>query len=375
MSDVLPNCPTPMRRQFPVLRFVETSGLALSPASIAIAIFTSVLLGLAGWGLDQVFGSITSNQKSSFHVHSTPPAIVIGLVFDPTRIVQPIIPWANVVHPAVFAVTTERGPYWRVIGLIRSVLAFVVWSLIGVILCRRSAYIFAGNDEYQVLQAVNFGVRSWKASLLAPVIPILAVLMIGLAIALIGLLGRFPVLGSAWLAVCSPVITILSLLAATLLLVTSVGWPLMVAAVATDDCDSFGALSRAYSGLTSKPWQVVGYLLISAIVGTILMLTTTLVVETAVWFATTFAALGSGEAVARSSLLGPLRAIVHEIEMGIGISFFWSTACVTYLFLRLEVDGVPFESIVDEHAASANRDPLPVVGIPATDSKPEPPTS
>ena len=90
----------------------------------------------------------------------------------------------------------------------------------------------------------------------APLIPLAAAVLVGLMIAMFGLLGRLPFLGGPWLFVASPILAILGFAIAFLLLATAIGWPFMVAAVSTDDCDSFGGLSRAYSGLTGRPWQV-----------------------------------------------------------------------------------------------------------------------
>ena len=158
---------------------------------------------------------------------------------------------------------------------------------------------------------------------------------------------------------------------AFLMLTTAFGWPLMVAAVSTDDCDSFGALSRAYSCLTGRPWHLMSYASIGTLVGVVLMSVVHLIAETTIWCAMSGMALGMGEELAYGSLRGTLPPVVRELVTGVGISFFWSASVVIYFLLRLDVDGVPLDRIAADDDARPVRDPLPVVGIPATDARTE----
>jgi hypothetical protein len=350
------------RNQFPVLRILEAAGVALSPGSIALATVTAVLLGFSGWIVDRIF-----------HVDpakSWPPLVisVFGLEFSANEVI--ISPWTSVAQPAVLAVTSGAGISGRLNGLLRFGLALGAWSLVGVILCRRSAFLFVCNDQSTVARAVKYGLRRWGDSIRSPLIPLAAALLIGIIISGVGLLGRLPYWGSAWLFLISPIVAVLGVVMAFLLLATMLAWPLMVAAVAIDDCESFGGLSRAYSILTSRPWQTTGYIIFGLLVGLILMAVTMAVGETTIWCGVSATAFGSGGEQVRKSLVSPLTTLVHEIVTGIGISFFWSAATVIYLLLRQDVDGVPLDRIALDDDDRPVRDPLPVVGIPATDAKP-----
>ena len=253
--------------------------------------------------------------------------------------------------------------------MLRFALALCLWSLVGSILCRRSAMLFVGNDESTVRRGIDYGLRRWRASASGPLIPLASALLIGLMIAAIGLVGRLPGLGFIVFWIALPVVIIMGFTMAFLLLATAFGWPLMMAAVSTDDCDGFGALSRAYSGLSGRPWHAMGYASIGTLVGVVLMAVVHLIAETTIWCAMSGTALGSGEEWAYESIQVILTPVVHALVSGVGISFFWSTAVVIYLLLRLDVDGVPLDRIAVDDDARPVRDPLPVVGIPATDAR------
>ena len=189
-----------------------------------------------------------------------------------------------------------------------------------------------------------------------------------IAIVLWGIPGRIPFLGEYWLFATSPLVLIGGIATAILLLATAAGWPLMVAAAATDDSDSFGCLSRAFSGISSRLWYLMGLALFAIVVGVVFMTLMTLIGDLAIWCTLSLAGIGAGEAHVQNSLYSPVVRMTYQIVQGIGISYFWTAATILYLILRNEIDGFPIEQIVSDEPPAA-RDPLPVVGIPATDSQ------
>ena len=363
MTDDIAGERVPLRNQFPSLRIFEAAGAALSPVSIVIATVTAVLLGLAGWFVDRIIQDNSSIRSTS----------VFGTVFGLEYSVNDVIacPWSSVAKPAITALTPDSELSVRLNGLIRFALALGTWSLVGVVLCRRSAFSLNGNDESTMQLAVVYGMRRWGATVRSPLIPLAAALLIWLIVAAFGLLGRLPAWGSLWLFIISPVAAITGFAMAFLLLATMLSWPLMVAAVSIDDCESFGGLSRAYSILTGRPWQAIAYLLLSLLVATVLMTLATIVGETTIWCGMSATAFGSGDEPVHRALYSPLSKIVHEFVIGVGASYFWSAATVIYLLLRQDLDGVPLDRISPDDNARPVRDPLPVVGIPATDAEKE----
>ncbi len=369
MPDATSSDRSSLRRQFPVLRLFDTAAIALSPASVAIAAIASVMISVSSWlvGYQRPITQSANSLSNTLERWLQPINSVAKAEFCTYETF--LLPWTSLVYPASLMLGSTEGGNERFAQLVQILLALGIWSLAGTILCRRSATLFVGNDESSVHSAIQYGLVRFRASASAPLIPLFTALIIGLLIAGIGFVGKLPFLGLLWLTIASPVVMILGFAIAFLLLVSTIGWPLMVAAVATDDCDSFGALSRAYSCLTGRPWHAFGFGLISLFVGSILMSVANLFIETAIMCAMSCSGFGRGAELAQSSLLFPLTQLSHIVLSGVGISFFWSAATVIYLLLRQEVDRMPLERLALDDDARPARDPLPVVGIPATDAR------
>ena len=355
-------------RQFPALRIIETAGIALSPASVLIATLASLLLSLSGAVIhrelthgDETPSTDVISKPWSFRIEGIP---LVGSAANEAL----LRPWISVAQPVAgfFNPSVGRNSRWS--AAFQFVLGIALWSLAGSILCRRSAMLFVRNDESTVRQAVDYCVHRWLATVSAPLIPLISTLLLGLVLAAIGLLGRLPGLGFLLVWIAIPLVTVMGFAMSVLIFATALGWPLMVAAVSTDDCDGFGALSRAYTGLTGRPWHGLCYLLMATVVGIVLMFGVSQIGLLTIGCTMGGVSLGMGEESAEKTLHGPLVWIVHEVIRGVGISFFWSASVVISLLLRQEVDGVPLDRIADDDDVRPIRDPLPVVGIPATDA-------
>lgn len=360
------------QRRFPALRILEAAQIALSPASVLVAALAAMLLG----GLESVVDRSLPGVQSISAMNRAFPGLSSGFAL-PQQEVLPnnemlARPWTSVVGPMMVALipATERSA--RANGLIRFAIGLGLWSLVGLVLSRRSALLFAGRDESPFWRAIQYTSKRWTAAAGAPLIPTAAALFAGIVIAFVAIPGWLPFVGSIWLFIASPLIATLGFAMAFLLFATAIGWPLMVSAVATDDCDSFGGLSRAYSSLTGRPWNLAGYVLVAIIVGAIFMPVVHLVADTTIWCAVTSASFGTGFERSAESLSGPVKFVARQFADGVGISFFWSAATVIYLLLRNDVDGIPLERVAPDDQDRPSRDPLPVVGIPATDAKHEP---
>jgi hypothetical protein len=390
MSDYASAGRSSLRRQFPALRIPEAATIALSPASVAIACTAILLLMVADGMIQTVLPRVSGGSSlviSRGPGESPDPAtdvpaegqltavttvpVTWGLPF-PGSAGSPalILPWTNVTRPAIDVLERPPGQTGRLNGMARFAVALGIWSLAGTILCRRSAMIFAGNDDSTAVRAIDYGVQHWWASVGAPAIPLISAILIALFEAAVGLIGWLPYVGPSSLLLMSPVIAIAGFAMAFLLLATAFGWPLMVAAISTDDCDSFGGLSRAYSALTGRPWHAIGFTALAFFGGAVLMAIFRTLAETTIWCAMSGTAFGSGDERAVGSLVVPVTWLVQGLVSGIGASYFWSAATVISLLLRQAVDGVPVDRIAPDSVDRPPREPLPVVGIPATDARP-----
>lgn len=354
-----------IRQKYPAVRLLEAATIALSPLSILLATFAGLCLSVMDWLIGPPLDPAPISESFA-EIWTTP------LKSIPTEITGQFAvlfrPWLSVVQPVISMLGTSNGWKGWLASLVHLGLAIALWSLIGTILCRRSAMLFAGDNESTLWSAIPYGGRRWIASASAPLIPLFSVLLIGMIAFGIGAVGRLPFVGELFLTISSPLIAVLGFVMAFLFVATALGWPLMIASVATDDCDSFGSLSRAYSGLTSRPWHALGFTCIAVFAGLLLMAGVSVVGMTTVWCATASTALGSGNERADASLMGPITNLVRMVMVGIGTSYFWSASTVISLLLRWDVDGVPLHRLSIDDELRPVREPLPVVGIPATDA-------
>lgn len=355
-----------LNRQFPILRIFDAAGIALAPASLAIAALAALILQFGLQFVDQV---IRPDQTISIQI-DVPMQWPWDLQAVPGFVTAwndvPLSPWTSVINPAV---TLLKSRTFRANGVSRLVLALTIWSLIGVILCRRTGLIFSGDDDATVRQSVRYGVRRFTSALGAPLIPLSAALLIGILLLLFGIAGAIPVLGRIWFFLLSPLIAILGFVMAFLLLATAIGWPLMVASISADDCDSFGGLSRAYSGITGRPWHLAAYVAVGLLVGQVVMRVASFVGYFAIDCALRGTSIAGPDQFAFQSLSAQLKMYVGLALAGVAVSYFWSASTIIYLLLRQDVDGIPLDRIAADASSQTVRDPLPVVGIPATDAR------
>lgn len=354
-------------RQFPALRLLEAARVAVAPVSLMIGSLAAIILRLLIWIVDRAIPIEIPAGAGSLFTDTGPIAFGTG-ENNPWRLFDVVVrPWSSAVRPVVAVLVTS--PSWNGwgLGLAQLLVAIGLWSIVGTTLCRRSALLMTKGDESSVQRAGRYSLRRWTASAMGPLTPLFSAGLLAVIVAGFGLIGRLPFVGWLWLVLMSPVILMLSFGAAFLLITTAFAWPLMVASVATDDCDSFGGLSRAYSGLTGRPWQAFGFICAGLIAGFLLMSFVGLFGVVTYWCATSSAAIGAGTEQIQGSLAMPVAFLTQLIAEGVGISYFWSAATMISLLLREEIDGVPLHRLALDDEQRPVREDLPVVGIPATD--------
>jgi hypothetical protein len=361
---------TRLRRQFPAVRLLDVAAISVAPASVFIATMGYLGLTVMEWVIRRVFAVNPAPLASPMDEQLAVQSVLIPGNLSPAMTAI-LYPWWSTIQPIVTFVTAAGDNRRFLTAAVEFLVGVIFWSLIGTILCRRSATLFAGNDESSMQRAIAYSVRRWKSAVIAPAIPLFSAVLLGVIAAVVGLLGCLPFLGHVWLVMTSPLTLILAFAMAFLLLATAFGWPLMLASIAVDDCDGFGALSRAFSSLSGRPWHAFGFAAISLLTGAIAVRLVNLLGTTTYACAVSSVAVGSGLERFQQSLLIPLTSAVSTVIAGFGISYFWSAVTVIALLLRQEIDGVPLDRLSLDDALRPAHDPFPVVGIPATDARPE----
>ena len=164
------------------------------------------------------------------------------------------------------------GPVWlwkyhTVYAVLFTLLFLLTWAVFGGAISRIAAVQVARDEKISVRQALRFSLNKVLSFVFAPVIPLLIVLVLGLLIAVGGLLlyvpwvGPIVVGGLFFLALIAGVVITLVLFG------TVGGLNLMYPTIAVEGSDSFDAISRSFSYVFARPWRMLFYTLVAIVYG------------------------------------------------------------------------------------------------------------
>lgn len=354
------------RRLFPWLRLVEAIGIAISLRPMLVAAGATAILMLAG--------TFTGPP-----VQAVPPLVVSGwtinVPLEPSTSADILIhrrldqdlfrPWSAMLRP-VLGILSPRADFRdRLFYGWQGAWHLAVWGFFGLILCRLSARRFTRREDGSFRMSVQFGMKRWLHAIVGPALPGAAALVLMVLAVIVVLPGRLPLIGEAVVLVATPLVVVFSLAAAYLVLAIFLGWPLMVAAIATDDCDGFGAFSRSYSFWTGRSWYFAWCWIVGAVVAAVALSLTQWLGMITVYFSELVIRIGVGPSPVAKSAGSAALTIVAFLLRTFSVSLFWSTATIVYILLRQSVDKMPLDYAAPDDNEREPRDPLPVVGMPA----------
>ena len=395
--------PTDLRELFPALHLLRASGLAIDPRKMFLGGLALVLLAFENWlfaflPFAQSVGSIHVTIGSETSVVTrllgcagfvTRPHLDVWLSWDAAAFAL-LTPIRTLIEPA--RVIFPANQSWSNLAFAWTQLlwALIVWSFVGGALCRMNALQFATRKRLSVSAALKFSRRQLPGYLVAPFLPLSAVLILQGFNWLLGCVaGLAPSAGSIALGVGWFVVLFTGFLMAMLTVVIAIGWPLMIAAISTEDSDGFDALSRAFGYLFDRPWHAglfavsslpifaVSRLLIAVLVGLAISLGAEAVDRGSESTMTTDRLNFSLE-FERQGNVSPAGVVADRLDaaltrrrtfgwpgnfadnalvawtlipallyVGFGPSFFWSATTVSYFLLRRSDDGTPLDAVVD----------------------------
>jgi hypothetical protein len=325
-----------------------------------------LILTWSGWhALDAAFPGSTGITRLGFdrlplgRVRLAPEPILTAAetVADPLRLpAEPVFALFDLDTGGSRFVHAALAVFWAV----------VVWGVLGGAIARQALVESAADVRIGLAAGIGFGLRKLVQTVTVPLTPLAGVGLLGLVCAGFGLLYRLP---GAVGPTCAGALAFVPLLLGVpmfwLLAWLAAGWPLMIAAVAAEDSDSFDALSRSHGYVFHRPWRLAGYVLLAWGIGSggllLVVLAARLVLHLAAWGL----AIGGPDAVIQA-YFGPLAvhpeswaellhsgwvALVSLLVYAWAFSYFWSAAGQVYLLLRHDVDGTPHEVVAGRPAA------------------------
>lgn len=354
------------RRLFPWLRLVEAIGIAISLRPMIVAAGATGILMLAGVFSGPPVQTVPPLINSGWTINvPLEPATSTDILIN-RRLDQDLLrPWSALLRPVLGILSPRGGFQDRLLYGCQGAWHLAVWGLFGLVLCRLSVRRFTRHEEGSFRTSVQFGMTRWFHAMVSPLLPTAAAVALIILAVIVALPGRLPFIGEALILVATPLIVVLSLAAAYLVIAMLLGWPLMVAAIATDDCDGFGGFSRSYSFWTGRSWYFAWCWIVGAILSAIALSLAHWLGMITVYFSELVISLGVGPSPVSKSAGRAALTIVTFLLQSFSVSLFWSTASIIYILLRQSVDKMPLDHSAPDDDEREPRDPLPVVGMPA----------
>ena len=265
-------------------------------------------------------------------------------------------------------------------SLIYLTFTFVILAIAGGAICRSSALQLSRDERPGLAESVKFSTEKFKDFFLAPVVPIIAIILLGACIFIIGLIANIPWFGELVMALLVVLPLLAGLMIALLLVVTVCGTGLMFGAVAYENTTSIDAAGQSFRYIYSRPWLAGLYAMAAVFHGSVCYLFVRLLaflslsiargcLEFGLWADASagdklnkvetlwprphfFHLLGSKIDISRNLTESISAFIIHIgvlIEAGLVaafvISYAFSAWTIIYALLRKKIDNKPLEEI------------------------------
>ncbi|MFQ5430072.1 MAG: hypothetical protein ACE5E1_07150, partial [Phycisphaerae bacterium] len=291
-----------------------------------------------------------------------------------------------------------------------------VWSFFGGAACRAAALDAAREEKISLREAFKYARSHFTSFAVAPLIPVIFVLVGGLFLWIGGLIGAIPAAGEVLVGILFFLSLLAGFFVAVVLILGVAGFPLMTPAIAADNLDALDAISMTYNYIAAKPWRMGFYALLATCYGAICIFFVKLFVMVMLWavglfmgasmnWGSAYAVDADGKAVKVESKLDAmwqppdftatrpfigtfsnaqlrhvsafgrfcLKAWIYTLwgmVAAVVVSFFYTASTVIYFLLRREADLTDWEEVYLETAGGEAAAPTPESpdAAPATDA-------
>ncbi len=238
----------------------------------------------------------------------------------------------------------------------------LVWSLFGGAITRIAVVRLGRDERVGLRESLDFARRKLLSFLGAPLLPLLAIVLLGLPLILLGLLMRLEIgvllAGILWVA-----IGLTGLVMALFGIGLFFGWPLMWSTISTEGTDAFDAISRSYAYTFQRPLQYLLYAVLATVLGGLGWLVVGLFCDVTIrlvdwaiaWgagpdrFAGIQLALtdqsASGMFWSGAKLIAFFTGCIRAFASAFAGGYFWVAAGCVYLLLRRDADQTEVDDI------------------------------
>lgn len=232
-----------------------------------------------------------SNQLTEASVSLSPRGILGVLIGGVATFA-----WLLLVHP--------------VFGILFMAIWLAVWAVFGGAIARMAALDVTRGDKISISDACGFARRKFLSFLLAPLGPVIGLVGCCVLLAIGGVVGAIPGVGTVLAGVFWFLAVALGFLMALLTVGFALGWPLMYPTIAVEGSDAFDAFSRSYAYVSERIWRAMWYFGVSLVYGSICFLFVKLIARLSLFFAQ----LGVGLTMNWGSASGKSGDIAHKLD-------------------------------------------------------------
>ncbi|HTN73972.1 MAG TPA: hypothetical protein VL096_01950 [Pirellulaceae bacterium] len=266
----------------------------------------------------------------------------------------------------------------------------LIWAFVGGMITRLAVVYLGREERISFKEALYYVGARYGSYFVAPLYPLIGVMLLAIPIALLGLLMQLDIgvllAGLLWIFVIIAAVAM-----AFMLLGLLFGWPLLWPAISAENGDAFEAMSRSYGYTFQRPFHYLFFALVAAIFGALCWFFVSIFADLVVHLAWWGASWGTGVArlkeiqdaaaihdpemastmAAGTWLLNLVNGLVYCVAAGFGYSLFFCLGSAIYLLLRhvddeSELDEVFVEEDEDRFALpQLSRD---AAGVPAVET-------
>jgi hypothetical protein len=387
------------RELFPWLILLRCFRIAISPTLLGVAT-VAVLLTSLGWRIsglvflsaEEQIAQATRPQLADLIPKEIqgyfPPSIRIPLFTSYFQFSEPLARFFQLQSTLGEAAFYAFGFLWTL----------AVWAFPGGMITRRAVVQLATDAAPGLQPTAVFACRRWLWYFLAPLYPLLGIVLLTIPIALVGLLLNIStgfgvaIAGIGWLLVALAGIGAMWLFGGLIF-----GWPLAWPAISAErDGDPIDAFSRSYAYVYGKPLHYFFYVVLAAALGALcwaVVWTAAVLVQEFGFWALSWG--GGGPTVASirekaldiadgefawreegalwklgATLIGLVLALIHAVTGAFRFTFFFTAASAIYLLLRQDVDEKETDEVFIEASTEPRPSPAPPVASAVTETRP-----
>jgi len=275
---------------------------------------------------------------------------------------------------------------WLVRGVVFAawfVVTLYLWALFGGPLLRLCALQATRDEIASFREASEFAAKKRLSMFCAPLVPVIFMLVILVAVAIVGFLARIPWLGPIAVGVAFPGAIFAGLFFTLILIGWLFGGCMMGPTIMVEGTDAFDAISRSYSYVYQKPWRYVWYTLAGGAYGVVCVAFVALVAMLSVWaplwvggwamgssfdpvrnFLCTFEWPASFPLKVAAVLIKGWSILAYGLVAGFAVSFAATHKTFLYCLLRKDVDGADMTEVYLEPEPEEAETPAPAAEAP-----------